>query len=192
MQTLVELNNQNGEKRQAIFSPCKLYRYSLLIRWDGAPLCQFIGLNPSTADAMKDDPTVRRCKGFAKRWGFGGIIMSNLFAYRATKPADLKRAAQPIGERGLFITAGAKEFAEQNDFHIWQDDIASGRTVAAWGADGAYLERDKAVCRMLTGLYCLGLTQSHAPRHPLYVRADAPPVHYEKSHAIIYDCSRTD
>jgi hypothetical protein len=119
-------------------------------------------LNPSTADAARDDPTVRRCIGFARSWGYGGLEVVNLFAYRATDPRALRRAADPVGPANRRHIAAA---------------IANARLViAAWGADataGDAAARLRALSRR--ELRCLGLTRSGAPRHPLYVRATARP-----------------
>jgi len=78
----------------ARFSPCSTWRYSLTRKWNALPLLGFIGLNPSTADETEDDPTIRRCIGFARDWGFGGIVMLNLFAYRSTDPRQLRELAK--------------------------------------------------------------------------------------------------
>ena len=89
---------ETGIEKGAQFSPCKKYRYALWRTWnqdDGHVM--FIGLNPSTADEFTDDPTERRCMGFARRWGFGGIYMMNLFAFRATNPLDLLFQHDPTG-----------------------------------------------------------------------------------------------
>ena len=84
--------------QNARFSKCKSYRYSLGRSWgEGSGKAVFIGLNPSTADQRKDDPTIKRCVGFARAWGCGSMEIVNLFAFCATKPEDLKRYAKPIG-----------------------------------------------------------------------------------------------
>ena len=84
--------------RSAAFSPCRRYRYCLSRVWNPKlPSVMFVGLNPSTADEQEDDPTVRRCIGFARNWNFGGLILVNLFAYRSTDPADLLRVDDPVG-----------------------------------------------------------------------------------------------
>src|SRR5271157_168450 len=84
----------------ATFSLCRTWRYKLWRRWSAAvPMVTFIGLNPSTADEINDDPTVRRCLGFARRWGFGGMSMLNVFAYRSTNPRALRAATDPVGPR---------------------------------------------------------------------------------------------
>ncbi|MEP7383607.1 MAG: DUF1643 domain-containing protein [Gemmatimonadota bacterium] len=145
----------------AHFSRCGRYRYALWRTWDASlPSCCFIALNPSTADATRDDPTMRRCMAFARLWGFGGMAVGNIFAYRATRPADMKAEPRPIGRA--------------ND--RWLQRLAGGSplVVAAWGSHGAWLGRDRHVLQLLGSLECLGVTASGAPRHPLYVRGDTP------------------
>lgn len=145
----------------ATFSPCRAYRYSLLRVWDSKlATVLFIGLNPSTADEMSDDPTVRRCIGFAKRWGFGRLILANLFAFRSTDPAALSQVSDPIGPA--------------NDNWLTQLRAAAEVAVVAWGANGSLLERDASVLKMLGEVQCLGKTRSGAPRHPLYLASDTP------------------
>ncbi|TME62616.1 MAG: DUF1643 domain-containing protein [Chloroflexi bacterium] len=141
--------------RGATFSADRRYRYRLWRRWDGArPVVAFVMLNPSTADARRDDPTIRRCIGFAKSWGFGGVEVVNLFAYRATDPGELRRVADPVGV--------------DNDRHIRRAIARADLVVLAWGA--------RAGSRRLLNLpqaRCLGLTRAGQPRHPLYLRRDA-------------------
>ncbi len=147
---------------KAYFSHCFRYRYMLLRSWGDGPACSFIMLNPSTADASKDDPTIRRCMSFARREGCGSLVVFNLFAFRATSPADMKAAADPIGE-------------ENDDYLQMLMKRDEGPIIAAWGAHGSFLDRDKVVKRMFTGrLQCLGKTKSGAPKHPLYIKSDAP------------------
>jgi len=152
-------------RSSAILSPCGLYRYSLSRVWDERlPLVCWVMLNPSTADADRDDPTIRRCVGFARDWGAGGIVVTNLFAFRATDPRELFRAKGPVGP--------------DNDRHI-AESSGGRRTLAAWGAHGGYLGRDLEVLRLLGALgcrvECLGLTKKGLPRHPLYVSGQAQP-----------------
>ncbi len=115
-------------------------------------------LNPSTADAERDDPTIRRCAGFARSWGFGGMTVVNLFALRATDPARLRRARDPVGR--------------DNDRHI-AAAASAGLVVVAWGVHGRLGERDRAVLALLSGCRpgCLGTTRGGHPRHPLYLPA---------------------
>lgn len=167
-----ELTIKNGgdltEKRKAVFSKCELYRYSLEINWDDSkPLCQFIGLNPSTADEMKDDPTLRRVKGFARSWGYGGVVMTNLFAYRATDPREMREANEPIGR--------------WNDGYLLEVAGRCKRTVCAWGNHGAFINRSYNVGRLLsaTFLECFRLTKSKEPEHPLYMAANTPLIEFK-------------
>lgn len=122
----------------------------------------FIMLNPSTADADQDDPTIRRCIGFAKRENCGGIIVVNLFPFRATKPADL------WAQGGETRMGGSRGKIEINKAVRDMDVI-----VAAWGADARGYDH-WIQHRFGSFLYCLGKTKSGHPRHPLYVMADAP------------------
>ena len=142
-------------RKSAIFSDCRSYRYSLTRTWDvSKKYVLFIGLNPSTADENYDDPTIRRCVDYAHRWGYGGLVMTNLFAFRATLPIDLKNAKFPIGE--------------QNNQYIINLHKNSGLTVAAWGNDGCFKERDKEVISLVTKLVCLKINKTGQPAHPLY------------------------
>lgn len=160
-------------ERGATISPCGLYRYSLWRKWAPGPMCVFIGLNPSTADATLDDPTIRRCVGFAKAWGFSGLMMLNLFAYRATEPADMKDAQDPIGPEN----DDALHFAHSNTTTV----------IAAWGAHGTFKGRDKQVRAMLPRLHYLRLTKDGHPGHPLYLPASLRPVAWESSNQQIAD-----
>lgn len=144
------------------------YRYLLTRTWEESvwPLA-FIMLNPSTADAHQDDPTIRRCIGFAKRFGFGGITVANLYAYRATKPADLWRAADPVGPENDGMLSGLLRSRAEADV----------LAIAAWGAN-AKPDRVRAVLSLpgADRLQCLGVTKAGAPRHPLYLRGSAEPI----------------
>lgn len=160
-----------GVRKDALISPCGLYRYWLLREWDPArPALAFIMLNPSTADAEDDDPTIRRCMGFARRDGYGGIFVANLFAFRATDPMALKGAPDPVGP--------------DNDAGLIQNLLtlpirAAGAIVAAWGA-GCRIrgERDRFVRGQAAmrgvPLHHLGLTKDGHPKHPLYLKGDQP------------------
>ena len=152
--------------RGATISQCGLYRYSLWRRWAPGPMCVFIGLNPSTADATLDDPTIRRCVGFAKSWGFGGLMMLNLFAYRATDPAGMKAALDPIGPEN----DEALHFAHSNTTTV----------IAAWGAHGTFKGRAQQVRAMLPRLHYLRLTKDGYPGHPLYLPAHLKPLVWDQ------------
>ncbi|WP_380873659.1 hypothetical protein ACFB49_42970 [Sphingomonas sp. DBB INV C78] len=157
-------------EKAAEISSCGGYRYSLLRRWDpGAYVQPVIMLNPSTADAEIDDPTIKRCMAFARRENFGGIRVFNLFAYRATSPADMKAVKDPIGPKN--DEALAEAFA-----------LSATPTLVAWGTDGGHLARAAAVCAIAkqagASLVCLGMTKDGHPRHPLYVKGSQPFVPY--------------
>lgn len=122
----------------------------------------FVGLNPSTADETQDDPTIRRCIAFAKSWGYAGLCMTNLFAFRATDPKDMMVAADPVGP--------------ENDGYLLALAGDTGVIVAAWGANGTHLGRDADVCKLLPVLHCLALTKDGHPGHPLYLRKTLTPV----------------
>lgn len=146
----------------AAFSECGQYRYELTRRWGAGPVATFIMLNPSTADAEQDDPTIRRCVGYARRWGCGALVVVNLYAYRATSPADLWTASDPVGP--------------DNDWRLSAATGAPGPLVAAWGAH-ARPDRIAAVLALpgMGVLEALATTKSGQPRHPLYLRGDLTP-----------------
>lgn len=151
---------------RAILSACGLYRFRLERWWgDGAPMV-FVMLNPSTADADNDDPTIRRCVKFAKRENCGGLVVVNLYAWCATDPKELKNARDPIGFPNL-----------AHLFRVVREQRAhGGPIVCAWGA-GAKGVRIPLVL-WSAKLYALGVTKDGHPRHPLYVKGDAPLVRY--------------
>jgi len=154
----------------ATFSPCRIYRYALWRAWDfQKPTLIVIGLNPSTADERQDDPTIRRCIGFAKRVGCGRYVMLNLFAFRATETKVMKAHLEPIGPDNDAAIAGWAAFG-------------GSRIVAAWGVHGAWQNRDTQVCRLLKSLdvhlECFGTTKDGYPKHPLYLPNAAALVRY--------------
>lgn len=157
----------------AVLSDDQRYRYLLTREWvRGAPKLTFVMLNPSTADATQDDPTIRRCISFAKREGFGGVRVVNLYAFRATDPKVMLREIDPVGPG--------------NDSHI-TGACLERTVVVAWGANAAPY-RVKEVLRILdrcrARVVSLGTTASGAPRHPLYVKGDQPFEPYEHSGAL--------
>lgn len=155
-------------KSGADISECGLYRYRLWRRWKRGDSVLWIMLNPSTADAEQDDPTIRRCISFAESWGCGGIEVVNLFALRATDPKELKAAEDPIGP-------------QNDDILLSRAEAKHRYVIAAWGAHGKLFEREKQVVELLAGmdLYCLGLTKAGYPRHPLYLPKKAEPTIWE-------------
>ena len=145
--------------KTANFSSCRKYRYSLSRIWDKQKkFVLFIGLNPSTADEEVDDPTIRRCFGYAQKWGYGGFIMVNLFAYRTTLPANLKKVKYPVGR--------------DNNKYIVKLSKKADITVAAWGNNGNLYRRDKQVLSLVPNLMCLKINKSGQPAHPLYLKKD--------------------
>lgn len=151
-------------ERSATLSPCRRYRYSLWRRWGAGPYAMVIGLNPSTADETLDDPTIRRCVHFAKDWGYDALCMTNLFAYRATAPADLFKAVCPTGW--------------DNDRTLISLAAGAGVVVAAWGVHGTYQRRDESVRRLVPILHYLRLTKDGHPAHPLYLPANLMPARW--------------
>lgn len=149
-------------EKSARFSPCRRYRYELWRRWAEGPYAQFICLNPSIADEVIDDPTVRRVIRFAKDWGYSAVCMTNIFAFRATDPRDMKAEEEPIG-------------GEENDSAIRSVACSAGIVIAAWGVHGAHLDRGVDVMNLIPRLHCLGVTNDGHPKHPLYLRADSKP-----------------
>jgi hypothetical protein len=152
----------------ARISECGEYRYSLTREVGaGAGSVLWIMLNPSTADASRDDPTIRRCKGFTRLWGFGRIEVVNLFAYRATDPLELSSADDPIGPENMHT--------------ITQCKYAHDRVVLAWGGKVPHKFRwhAKAVASLFTpDVLCLGTNKGGSPKHPLYVPYDFDPQRY--------------
>lgn len=164
---------ESGVKKGAVISSDQLYRYRLWRIWnDSLKKLLFIMLNPSTADADLDDPTIRRCIGFAVDLGYGGLEVVNLYGFRATDPKDMLRAVDPIGERNDEFIAAARA----------ECDIA----IAAWGALGG-LSRGKAVFDLLKKsgpVYCLRTTIAGMPSHPLYLPASLKPVEFKYQRAM--------
>ncbi len=159
----------SGAESTADISPCGLYRYSLTRRWADGATALFVMLNPSTADASKDDPTIRRCISFAKREGCGALEVVNLYSFRATDPKDLTRTVHSpngVASNGAILSAAAR----------------ASIVIAAWGGwiPKAWDVRPREVIHMIDRpAYALGVTSNGQPRHPLYVRADAPLRLYE-------------
>lgn len=151
--------------RGADLSPCNLYRFRLWRTWDESkPAALFCGLNPSTADATQDDPTIRRCIRFAQDWGWGGLVMVNLFAFRSTDPDALWQSKWP------------NPIEEENLEHVRRAVAEAGVCVAAWGAHGLGMRRfwSLHVVGIQPDWRCLGTTKDGGPRHPLYIPATTP------------------
>ena len=154
-------------QKDAVISECGLYRYRLTRQWSDGALMTFVMLNPSTADADVDDPTIRRCMSFARREKAAGICVVNLFAFRATLPSNLAKARDPFGpENSKFV----------------EESVRARGAVCAWGAHDMADDPGRALgrwaCYKGIKLFCLGRNKSGAPKHPLYVRGDQPLVPY--------------
>lgn len=148
--------------QNAHFSRCKSYRYSLRRSWnEGSGKAVFIGLNPSALDQHEDNPTLRRCAGFAQAWGCNSMEIVNLFAFCATKPAELKRSSQPVGLHNNRWIAAALDGATFS--------------IACWGNHGEFMNRAQEVGSRHPELLCLGVNASGQPKHPLYIRATQTP-----------------
>ncbi|MEU4575976.1 DUF1643 domain-containing protein [Nonomuraea sp. NPDC023979] len=153
----------------AVMSGCRRYRYQLVRRWSDAPLAAWVLLNPSTADALTDDPTVRRCAGFARAWGWGGIELVNLYAWRTADPGQLREVADPVGPiNDEFLASAAARAAE-----------AGAPLVAGWGvrAESWRVEQVLALPGM-DRLCALALSKDGRPRHPLYLLKGLRPQPY--------------
>ena len=150
-------------KSSASFSRCGEYRYSLSRVWNPEqPAALLIGLNPSTADARQNDPTIRRCIGLCQSWGFGGFRIVNLFAWRTPSPKELFKVDAPIGPSNLRCIKRAAKDA---------DNI-----IAMWGNDGNRHSQAMILLKALgnPAVFCAGTTQIGAPRHLLYVKNGTP------------------
>lgn len=152
--------------RNAIISACGQYRYGLERYW-GNTLTRvlWIMLNPSTADGTSDDPTIRRCVGFTEAWGFSGLVVANLYAYRTPYPKALRTKYAAAGDI----------VGPDNDHWIKFMAERSSLVVCAWGQIGPDPHRPPAVRRMLGQVSALGFTKSGQPRHPLMLPKNLTP-----------------
>lgn len=155
--------------RETIFSPDRLYRYTLWREWlmvgglHDQRFVQFIGLNPSTADETNNDPTILKCIQYAKDWGFGAMCMTNIFAWRDTIPEKMKLAGDPVGP--------------DNDRYLISIASEAGLIIAAWGKHGSHRGRGVFVKNMMSGeLHCLAVNKNGSPKHPLYLKSDLRPI----------------
>lgn len=168
--TITKHHHDDRVHSVAVYSDCRRYRYRLTRRWDThfdrVSLVAFIGLNPSTATEVDNDPTVARCIQYAKDWGFGAMTMLNAFAFRATDPRNMKCVDDPVGP--------------DNDMHLIDVAAAADRVVACWGTHATHLNREDHLLKMFykhaVRLSCLKLTKEGHPNHPLYLRKDLHPI----------------
>ncbi len=164
---------RDGVIRSARISACERYRYALGRSWANdmpdAPALVWIMLNPSTADGKEDDHTIRKICQFSRNMGYGSALVVNLFAWRATKPADLTNCRK----------GGEDIIGPDNDAHIIDAATRSPLIIAGWG-NGVphpwFVDRVRAVSKLLANkaVMCLGLTGEKQPRHPLYLPYDTP------------------
>lgn len=164
---MIEKHHQDAQTvSSALFSDCLRYRYLLTRHWGVGPQALFVMLNPSTADEIRNDPTVERCERRARALGFGAFRVTNIFAYRATDPRDMRAAEDPVGPDNDAAIAQSLDWADQ--------------TICAWGTHGAHLGRGDQVRALIaqhgTRPYHLGLTKAGAPKHPLYIAYAQQPV----------------
>ena len=175
-QSVIEIDYRGAE-----FSPCQRFRYRLWRYWAqplGESMVMFLMLNPSTATATDDDPTVRRCIGYAKDWGYGGLYVGNLFPFRSPSPAELKRANDRTGDTGKAAVA-LYEMAQQSE-----------KVVLGWGAHAEQypwqVERVLDQLPAATYLYCLKqLEGSGQPAHPLYLSKDLQPMPFQRRRSLL-------
>jgi hypothetical protein len=144
-------------KKGANISDCGTYRYFLTRDWDETkPLVMYIGINPNTADDKIDNPTITRLIHFSKEFGYGGMIMTNLFAYRSPKPDTLLTVPDPVGPK--------------NDVNIFLGSTYCKDVVFMWG-DSPTLGREKRVIKMFPNALCFGLSKKGNPKHCLYLKS---------------------
>ena len=161
--------------KSALISPCGRYRYRLSRRWGEGGVLLFVMLNPSTADADKDDPTIRRCVNLARSWGHSALVVANVYGYRATKPADLVAAAE----------AGEDTYGPGNLASL-QQVLRADLVVAAWGANLTHDRIPGTIQKAVAKngghgvlFHHVGRTQGGIPRHPLYVKASTRPTQWK-------------
>ncbi len=146
----------------AVFSKDRQYRYVLGRTWNKTlSRVAIVGLNPSTADEVVNDKTTIRCIKYAQSWGYGGLVLLNLFAFRTPDPKVLKRQADPVGK--------------ENDRYIQMYSENCEITVAAWGNDGKHIGRDEKVLPLLSRVHFLKLSKEGCPWHPLFLPLSATP-----------------
>lgn len=148
----------------ATISVCTRYLYSLYRIWDDEkPKVLFVMLNPSTADSTKDDATIRRCIDYAKKWGYGGLYVTNLFAYRATDPKDLLKVDNPFGDKNIYYTKQISDIVD--------------KVICAWGNSDILtkllkgFEPKELLSFCSSKLHFIELSQNGTPKHPLYLKS---------------------
>ena len=151
--------------KSAYLSTDKQYRYTLHRIWDDKkPMIMFIMLNPSTADSNNDDPTIRRVINFTKSWGYGGVHVVNLYAFRSTDPKGLKETQDPIGK--------------DNIFHIQSLIGHVEKVIYAWGNNE---QEPKWLYDLVATPYCIDVSKKGVPKHPLYLKKELQPILYVRN-----------
>jgi len=149
----------------AIFSEDRKHRYVLIRKWDlNKPPLMIISLNPSTADEEINDPTIRRCIGFAKQWGFGKLFVTNLFSFRATFPKDLFNCENPVGDK--------------NDYWIEKLSKEVDKVILAYGNHGKFKNRHNEILKIINNPHCIKKSKAGMPMHPLYLKYTKNPISY--------------
>lgn len=162
----IRTHKDQEKASEVAYSNCGAYRYWLSRRWAAkGQTVNFVMLNPSKADEIKNDPTVERCERRARQMGYGAVCVTNLFAWRETHPSLLRRARRPVGPR--------------NDAVLLEQAISADCVIVAWGTHGALLERGPLIAKTFhkhgVDMHHFGLTKDGHPRHPLYVPYSAKP-----------------
>lgn len=153
------------QMRGAYFSDDRMYRYYLWRKWDvKKPVIMFIGLNPSTANEISDDPTIRRVVSFARSWGYGAVYMMNLFSFVTAYPEELLKAKNPVGDNDMYLNVIGK---------------MCSATVFAWGSFKEAKERAEIVMNMFPSATCLGINKNGTPKHPLYVAGKTSQMNFQ-------------
>lgn len=150
-------------ENDAIFSDCGRYRYLLRRTWDQAkPRALFVMLNPSTANANRDDPTIRSCVRLVKALGYGSVEVVNLFGLISADPGELLKASDPIGPG--------------NEHAVQAAVTRCAVVILAWGAFQIAAERSQFFCEWIRAVQpqCFGKTKAGAPKHPLYIKTGTP------------------
>jgi len=151
--------------KDAIFSSDRIFRYALLRMWDKTkPGIIFIGVNPSTANETEDDPTIRRVIRFAKDWGYGEVMMMNLYALISSDPSILASHVNPVG---------------MNDFYLEYMGKTGADVLFAYGSFKEAKDRAKLVGEIFKNPLCLGTNKDGSPKHPLYIKASTKPIPYQ-------------
>lgn len=165
---IVKQGEINGQVRIASFSDCEKYRLCLDIIWAEGPILTTVGLNPSTADHLKDDPTIRRGIGYAQQWGYGGYRMLNAFAWRSTDRSALFKVSDPVGADNTLVYI--KEHSTKTTIACWGTTIQSRK----W----PHFYRGHDIAKGIPNLKCFRYAGIH-PEHPLYLPKDLQPVPFK-------------